>query len=99
MRYFVSASVAAIAIATIALAGSTQSTLPNDAVKLAEGFYQIPAPKGVDEAYIVTPQVQKSANGTTMVSVASDNDEEETIVYGHRSHGGVFAAAAALLGR
>jgi hypothetical protein len=99
MRYFVSASVAAIAIATIALAGSTQSTLPNDAVKLAEGFYQIPAPKGVDEAYIVTPQVQKSANGTTMVSVASDNDEEETIVYGHRGHGGLFATAAALLGR
>lgn len=99
MRYFASASLAAITIATIALAGSTQVSLPSDAVKLADGFYQIPAPKGVDEAYIVTPQVQKSANGTTMVSVVSGNDEEETIVYGHRGHGGLFATAAALLGR
>ncbi len=99
MHSFVTASVAAIAIATIALAGSTQSTMPSDAVKLADGFYQIPAPKGVDEAYIVTPQVQKSANGTTMVSVTTDNDEDETIVYGHRGNNGLFATAAALLGR
>ena len=89
MRHLAFAAIAAFAVAaaTQVVAPSTMTARTQEpGVRLAEGFYQITPPPGVDEAFVVTPVRQRSANGTTMIELASASpDEEEVVVMAPRA--------------
>jgi hypothetical protein len=103
MRNLVLAAIALVGAAALAHQSfqqtSTAAVPEIQGVKLAEGFYQVTPPPGVDEAFVVTPVRQVAANGTTMVEVATtDEDEEEVVVYAPRAPS-VFQSVVSTLSR
>lgn len=67
-------------------------------VKLADGFYAITPPKGVDEAYVVTPVRSRAADGSVMTEIAAEEpDVDEAYVVTAPKVGGAVGRVAALV--